>query len=286
MPLPQLIGGASALAQLIAGIMGMKPQVDQINPYTGDQMSALSQQYQDAMSKMAAQMAQSQAAQQQVRGTERDISGLERDVSRLDQPDANEWYDNFLQQVPGYQELAANLAESATEQLGRSLEDQTALLTQQAVTQAQNQFAGSRGGAAQAALGQAVAQPLAQAQTQLAGQKANIESGAFGQLAGQGQQLTAQSTQNEFANALQTLMSQLGAFNQLGQLQTGRAGQALQGANIFGNLAQSAQQQRTQMADPIFQERANPFAPLALGIGAASDIFTNPDYGFFNPKVG
>jgi len=45
-------------------------------------------------------------------------------------------------------------------------------------------------------------------------------------------------------------------------------------------LAQGAQQQRTQMADPIYREQANPFAPLATGFGAFADILGTKSYGF------
>lgn len=284
MALPALLAGLGGGAQLLGGLYGAlnPPETQQINPYFDQQMAELQNTFAQAMTQYQNQLNQAQQAQGQVQAAERGIGGIGAEIGALDQPGANDWYDQFLGNIPGYQQIASQLAESSTELLGRSLEEQRQLQTQQAVTQAQDQFAGSRGGAAQAALGQAIAQPLAQGQTQLAGQKAGIESGTFNQLAGQGQQLAASGQQNEFQNALQALMQQLQGLSQQGGLAQGRAGQALQGAGIASQQAGGAQAQRSGLADPIFQQspQANPFAPLAVGLGGAADIFGNKSYGF------
>ena len=288
MPLPAILAGLGGGAQLLGGLFGAfnQPETTQINPYFETQMAELQNAYANAMGQYQAQLGQAQRAQGAVRGAERETGRITGEVGALQQPGENDWYDQFLGNIPGYQEIAGSLAESATEQLGRSLEEQTQLATQQAVTQAQDAFAGARGGAAQAAMGQAIAQPMAQAQTQLAGQKAGIESGIFGQLAGAGQQLGAQAQQADFANALQTLMAQLQGVGQVGGMAQGRAGQAMQGAGIAGQMATSAQGQRTQLADPIFQQdqRVNPFAAIGTGLQGAADVFANlPSYAKYSP---
>ena len=80
-------------------------------------------------------------------------------------------------------------------------------------------------------------------------------------------------------------MSQLQAQGQMGGMRQGRAGVAMQGAGLSGGMAQSAQGQLTQMADPMMQQQANPFAPIMGGANAAFNIATNPDYGLLQPRV-
>lgn len=285
MPLPILpiLGGSNAIMQLLSGIsgaFGANDPAQQINQYTDPQMQSLTQMFTDAMSQYQAQLGQAQQAQGDMRGTERAMGGVGREIGQVEQPGAMDWYDNWLGAVPGFQQIAGQLADTATEDLGRSIQEQVDLDTQAALTQVQNQFAGSRGGAGAAAAGQAIAAPMAQGRSQMLGQKADIESGTFNQLAGQGMGAAVSGTQGEFQNAMQNLMAQLQGLGAQGQMQGQRGGQALQGAQIAGGLAQGAQQQRTQMADPIYREQANPFAPLATGFGAFADILGTKSYGF------
>ena len=291
MAIGAILAGLSGLAQLGGGIYGAlnQPTMENINPYTDQQMQGLQTAYEQAMAQYQSQLNQANSANNDVRSAERGAGGVNAQIGALDQPGANDWYDQFLGNIPGYQEIASNLADSATENLGRSIQEQTQFNTQEATRQVQDQFAGSRGGAGQAALGAAVGGQMANAQTQLSGQRANIESGTFNQLAGQGQGLAAQGQQNEFNNALQALMSQLQGFSTQGGLASGRAGQATQAAGQSANIASSAQGQRSQMADPIFFQDPgqNPFAPLASGLQGGADVFNNiSDYAKLSkPKV-
>lgn len=282
-----LMGGlalANAGLQLGGGIYNAlnPPGVDQVNQYTEQQIAALQQAQAQAMAQYNAQQQQAQQFTNQLGGVGRDIQGTTQELGQVNQPGAMDWFDNWLGSVPGYQQIASSLAQSATQDLGRSIDEQVALDTQQAMTQAMNQFAGqgAYSGAAQASLGQAVAQPLAQARTQLTGQKAGIESGAFQNLAGQGAGLSAQGTQNEFANAMANLTSQLQGLNMQGGVIANQANQASQSAGQSAGLAANAQSQLSQFADPIFQQQNNPFAPFQAGATSALDILTNKSYGF------
>lgn len=281
----------NAALQLGTGLYGaynanQAPQ--QINPYTDQQRASLEQQYAQQMQMYQAQLQQAQLANQQIQASERQAGAVTDQISRVEQPGAMDWYDNFLGSVPGYQQIASNLAETATSDLGRSINEQVQLDTQQAMAQAMNQFGGQNpySGAAQAALGQAVAQPMAAGRTQMLGQKADIESGTFNQLAGQGQGLAAQGTQGEFANAMAALNQQLGGIGAQGAMAQGRAQSAYQGAGLAGQMASGAQSGLTQMADPMFRAQQNPFEPIATGANAAFNIATNPSYGLFQPQVG
>ena len=280
----QTLGILNALLQGGGGIAGMlgagerAPQ--QVNPYTDQVMAQLNEAIAGAMGLYEAGLGEQRRAASDVRGTERRMGDIGRDIQAVEQPGAMDWYDNWLGAVPGYQQIAGELAETATQDLGRSIEEQVQLDTQRAVTEAQNQFAGARGGAAQAALGQAIAQPMAAGRSQMLGQKAGIESQAFGQLAGQGQQLSAAGTQNEFANALQTLIQSLGTEGQIGASQMGRGGQALQSAGMGAQLAGQFSGQRAGLADPIYVEQENPFAALISGLGGGLSSLADPSYGF------
>lgn len=283
MPLLPILGGISAGANLLGGLGGLFGNtVDQINPNTDAQMAALNQAFMQAMQQYQAQEAQSQQIAGQMQATERDVAGVTAQIGQVEQPEAMDWYDNFLTTIPGFEQIAGNLADRATEDLGRSIQEQTQLRTQEAMTQAMNAFGatGGRSGAGVAALGQAIAQPMAAAQVAMTGQKAGIEAGAFGDLASQGMGLSAQGTQNEFQNAMNNLMQQLQGFGQQGALQQGRAGIAGQSAGLAAQMAQNVQGLRTQMADPIYREQQNPFAAIMGGVSGAANVLADPTFGF------
>jgi len=276
------------------GIQGLGPLFNSkenvnINPYTEQIMQDFYRQLAEAKSQYEAQIAQGNRATQEMSGTANQMGNIANEAKNLEGPGANEWYDQWLQNVPGYQEIAKNLAESSTQNLGRSVDEQVALDTQRAMTEAMNQFAGQNAysGAAQAALGQAVAQPMANARVQMNANKAGIESNAFNQMAGQGQGLSFQGKQNEFTNALQTLMSALEGYGQKAGVQAQQAGNYLQGAGIAGNMVSGLNSSLGQMGTPLMQTQdTNPFmANLMTGANNAFDIYTNPQYGLVGPRM-
>ncbi len=294
MPIMETLALINAGLQLAGGVGNMLggAQTTNVNPYTAEQIQALKKAQADAMAQYQAAMAQSNTYNDQLGGIGRSMAQTGAEMRNVDQPGATDWYDNWLKEVPGFQQIASTLAESSTKDLNRSIDQQVALDTQKAMTEAMNTFAGNAySGAAQAALGQAVAQPMAQGRVQMNQNKAGIEANTFNQQAGQAQGLTAQSTQNEFNNAIQSLMSALQAQNAQGGMVANQAANYANQGQLAAGMFNNAQAGLSSMSDPIFNVNQNPYAPMMTASNNAFGILANPDYNvpdflksLFTPK--
>ena len=276
------------IAALMMGIQAIAPMLSQqenvnLNPYTDDQLAALKKQIAEAMSQYQSGQNQAQQIQGQVQGTEAQMNQVADEAKNLEGPGANEWFTQWLKDVPGYQQVAEQVAQQSTENLNRSIEEQTRLETQKAMSEAMNQFAGNGySGAAQAALGQAAALPMAQAMAQMNQTKAGIQSNTFNQLAGQGQNLSFQGKQNEFSNAMESLMQALQGYGQVNNSQLGRLSGTYQNLGNISNRMNNLNANLTQISDPQFQTQdSNPFiASLLQGSANAWNIYKDPMNGF------
>lgn len=277
-----LMGGASLITGLLSalGVGQQQGGYEQVNPYTDQFYQQLMQSLAQSQNAQQAGLDRSTAAQSKQTGIANDMGQTVDQMGNLQQPEAMDWFNNWLGAVPEYQRIAQQAGEQFTETAGRSIQEQGRLNQAQAMTDAAAQFAGQNAfsGAAASAVGQAAAKPLADAQAQLTGQQANIASQTFNQQAGQGQGLAFQGTQNEFNNALQALTQAL----QGQQLQAGvfgqQAGMGLTEANMAMQQGNNILAQQGQIAQPVYQQQqgSDPLAiisQLLQGAGGVSDMF-------------
>jgi hypothetical protein len=153
--------------------------------------------------------------------------------------------DLFQQNIPIYQDLANQARQEALGQFETPATSQALLSADRNVSSAANQFAGlgaSTSGAAAAAAAQGAQAPLAQ----LAVDRANLANqsylGTLNPLLQQGQGLASQQSQFGYNAGVQSLLQQLSAAGQAGQLGLGQVGAANQGvSNANQQLGQGAQ---------------------------------------------
>lgn len=278
MAIGAVIAGASALMQLLGPLLGSQEQgVSNVNPYSQDlmnQIQAMMGRVEGEQGRLQQRAETSQAqATAALRGAQQ-TTGRMRDVS---QPGISDWWGTWEQNIPEYQQIALQMSEAATEDLGVSLQDQAAIQSAEAMRQVAGQFGGaSFSGAAAKAAGQGAAAPIAQAQAQLMQTKSQLASNTFNQLAGQGMGITSQASQNQFTNAMSSLSQQLqgqlgtaGGFAQQGATFQGAASQQ-------GNILASLMGQKASFGGPQFQTPSytdSPFGMFAQGaVGGLNTI--------------
>lgn len=273
-----VLGGGMSIINLLGGLFGSQEQgVSNVNPYTEQLMGELSSMISQTQGQQAASQRRADALGEQSTAATRGASQTGAKIAGVSQPRANDWWDQWTQNVPEYQQIALEMADEATKDLGVSLKDQAQLQASEAMQQVAAQYGGSSfSGAAAKAAGQGAAAPIASAQAQLAGTKGQLAGNIFNQLAGGGQSLTSQSTQAQYSNAInalsQQLSGQLGVAGNLAQQGAGYQGAANQQGNIIASLmGQKASFGGPQIQAPTYTE--SPFGKFAAGAGAAYDIY-------------
>ena len=275
-----VLGGATALMNLLGPLFQGQGSTENINPYTEQIMAQLQAALGDAQSRQRGFEGQATDAATSVGEQAQQIRQTAGQIGDVNQPSANAWFDQWLQNVPEYQQIAQGFAEESVQQFGQSLQQQAQMQQQQALEQVAQQFSGSgfSGAAAQAA-GQGAAAPIAAANSQLAGKQADIAQNLFGQLSGQGQGLAQSGQQNQFQNAINALTQEMAGQStalqgtaQQGQLFQGLSGQ--QGnliGQLFGALGNEGQQ--------VFQNQAgsNPLGGATQGLTNFFNILTDPN---------
>lgn len=255
-------------------------QPENINPLTSQYYSDLLRQIAQLQSNLQGRQQgidQAIASQQQTAGQAQRVAG---DIEGMDTPDPNAWFQQFLGNVPEYQQIAQQAAEQATTLAGRGGQEQAEMLAQQAARQAAGAFAGSgQSGAARGAATEAALAPLADFQQRMAQTQANTFSSGLQQLLGQGQGLAQQSQQQAFANQLSALSQALGGLQTAGGLY-GQAGQqALGNANLTAGLLQQALGNQAAMAEPVYStpDYYNPLDRATSTVGLLSQFAANPN---------
>ena len=277
-----ILGGGTAIANLLGGLFGANEEdLTNVNPFTQQIM----QQLQDAISTGNIDQSQLQALANQSQGrasdAARNAQSTGNEIKNLSQPGANDWWEQWEQNVPEYQQIALNFADEATTDLGASLQDQARLQTSEALSAVANQFGGSSfSGAASKAAGKGAALPIAGAQAQLQGARSQLAGNTFNNLAGAGQQISAQSVQNQFENALSALSTSMQGDLGAADIFTTQGSSFQGGANSQGNqitslLASLGAMGTPQIQAPTYTE--SPFAKLASGLNSGFNIFSTLD---------
>jgi hypothetical protein len=279
------LGVASALSSLLAPLFQGSPTTQNINPYTEEMMTTLRAALAEAQARQSGYANQAEDAAQRVGERGEQVGRVADQIADVDKPSANAWFDQWLGNIPEYEQIAQNFAQKSTDQLGNNLNRQAELQTQQALEQVSQQFQGQGfSGAAMQAAGQGAAAPIAAAQSQLAGQQANIAQGIFNQLSGQGQSLAQQGQQNEFQNAIQALTQQMAGYSTAGQnsAQQGQTYSSLAGQQ--GSQIQQLLGSLAGMGDPLMQTQQprNLMSDIALGTTTAFNLFADPNNAFLN----
>ena len=286
-----ILGGATALMNLLGPLFQGQGSTENINPYTEQIMAQLQSALGDAQGRQRGFESQATDAATSVGDQASQIRQTAGDIANVSQPSANAWFDQWLQNVPEYQQIASNFAEQSVQQLGQSLQEQAKLQQQQALEQVAQQFGGAGfSGAAASAAGAGAAAPIAAAQSQLAGKQADIGSGLFNSLSGQGQGLAQSGTQNQFQNAINALTQQMAGQStalqgtaQQGQMFQGLAGQQ---GNLIGQLFGALGNEGTQVFQNKPSQLGQIMAGATQGMNNIFNMVTDPNNaGIFNdPK--
>lgn len=278
------IGGILTALQIGSELLGLISEdtpSQQVNPLTDDfyaqLQNALATQQQQQVSanlranRVADRLGSLSSQQQRTAG----------EIGNLQGPDANAFFDQWLQNIPEYQNIAQQTADQATTQLGRNIQEQGQLQTQQALDAVAQKFAGQgfSGAAAQAA-GQAASGIAGQNQANLSNQFAQILGNTFNQQAGLGQNLAMQGQQNKFMNSLNALSQQLagqqsaaGTLGAQGSIYNNQANQASNMlANIYGQLG--------GISDPVYTK------PTTQNTGADLTAILNSMFNLANEQWG
>jgi len=263
--------GLGGQAASMFGIGKTDPSYQQTNPLTDQYYADIMKQIQRTQSQQEQYNSQATGAIDRSRQAGADMQRTEGQIAGMNAPDVNAWFEDFLGQVPEYQRIAKQGAESFTEQQGRNLQEQARVQQSQSLEAAGTGFGGQAfSGAAAGAAGAAAAQPIAQAQNQLGNLQAQMAGNNFNSMTGQGMGLAQNSQQQGFSNELQQLAQLLGS-------QQGRAGieqGAAQGYSGIGgqyaSLLSGLRGAQADVAQPVYMpvagtDIAGDLSQLAMG---------------------
>lgn len=251
--LMSMLGGG---ANLIGSLFGPKETMPtQINPLTD-------QYYQDVLrelgmwnSKQAGADAEAGRARSQMGATAGRIGSLADNMAGVSKPGALDWFDDYMdEQVPGYMDMATQVAERATRGGMEAQQQRANRVSEEAGRMVAQQLGPGAmfSGAGQAAVGEGIATPLRDYEAQLGDAYQNAFMNAYTPLAGQGQALGAQGKQNEFQNAMNQLSSMISGQQAMGNLFGNVGQQALGQSQLYGQRAQGAEQSRHDIAQPFY----------------------------------
>ena len=271
-----VMGGIGGLVNLLSPLFTSGQQPDQINPLTDQRLAdlqAMLGQYQPQFNNLGGQ-AQSLRGRQA--GAAQEGQRLAEQSANVKGPSANAWFDQFLENIPEYQAISADVSRISQEVLGRDIREQANRDMEQAVRAAGDATAGQGfSGAAAAATGQAAGNVMGQAglaRQQLASDTFN---NTFGSLAGQGQNIAFQDQQMQFNNALQSLgqamQGQFGASNAFG----GAASNAVGAQANLGSLINMLQGNIQDITQPVYSSPTytNRFAGAGNSIAAIGEAY-------------
>jgi hypothetical protein len=260
---------------LLSSLFGGEQTPENINPYTADFMNQLQGLIGDTQGNIGASTQRLDQSQSQVSQTANRIGQATNKIGDVKAPDPNAFMEQFMGNIPQYQDIARSVAEQAGRVGGRSVQENAQRASVQAGQNAARSTPGGAGfsGAQATAVGQAAANPLAEALNNASNLASQNYTGTFNQLAGQGQGLAAQGQQAGFQNALQQLQAEIGGLSQEGSLQGALANQNVnrlgQDQNQLGNLLS----QYGANAGPVYNRPEDPSAKFTNALGGLGSIF-------------
>jgi len=238
MPIGAIMGAAGGLMNLLGPLFNKKSTPDQINPLTDQRLQDLMAQLTQAQGQfntLGGEAQASRTAQTRVAGR---AGQAAQDAQNMARSSPNAWFEQYLGNVPEYQQVAKQVSEMSMEQYGRDLGEQTNLRMQEAMQAAGDAMAGQGfSGAAASAAGQAAGSVQAEAGLKQSEMAANVFSQTFNQQSQQGQQLAFQDQQMQFSNALDQLRTALGGYQAQGGMLAQSGAQAIgQQGNVGAQL--------------------------------------------------
>lgn len=253
MPIGAIMGAAGGLMNLLSPLFNRSQLPQQINPLTDQRLQDLLAQLGQAQGQyntLGGEATTSRDSQNRVAST---IGKTSNDVRNLTQPSPNAWFEQYLGNVPEYQQVAKQVSEMSMSQYGRDLAEQTNRQMEQALRAAGDATAGQgfSGAAAQAA-GQAAGNVLGQAGLQRSQMAADIFNKTFNNQAGQGQQLAFNDQQMQFQNALEKLTTALQGYTRQGSLLGQAGGQALGQQSNLGAIINALQGNVQDITQPVY----------------------------------
>ena len=276
MAIGAVLGGVGALMNIITPLLTQGEQPGQINPETEQRL----QQLQEMLGQLQPQVNALGGQAQSLRSQQTDAANKGQryadDSADVQGPGENDWFSQFLGNIPEYTAVAKEVSAISQQTLGRDITAQSQRDLEGAMRAAGDATAGQGfSGAASAAAGQAAGQVLGQAGLERQKLASDTFNNTFQNFAGQGQQLAFQDQQMQFQNALQALGQamggQFGASNAFG----GAANNALSEQSNLVNLINGIQGNIQDITQPVYSSPSytNKFSGVGNNIAALGQSF-------------
>lgn len=271
MPIGAILGAVGAGVNLLSGFLGKKEQPEQINPLTDQRLKDLIAQLGQAQGQYNTLGAEAGGIRNQQQTVAGNAGRVANKAENLTQASPNAWFEQYLGNIPEYQDIAKEVSEMSMSQYGRDIAEQTNIQMEQALKAAGDATAGQGfSGAAAASAGQAAAGVVGQAGLQQSQMAADIFNQTFNQQAGAGQNLAFQDQQMQHQNALNQLSTALGGYQAQGSILGSAGNNAVQSQGNLGAIINALQGNVQDITQPMYSTPTitNPLAGAGNAIGA------------------